>query len=83
MQIFKEWRKSKKVMKTLFIIDRYILFIYGYYYHVLFSFLPVLALEPGFQVKDTYIKGVLLKDELCLISCQLGFAALCSPIWPL
>lgn len=56
-------------MQILFIVDRYILFTYRYYYHVLLSFLPVLPLEPGFQVKDTFLKRFLLKDELCLVSC--------------
>lgn len=51
-------------MQILFIVDRYILFTYRYYYHVLLSFLPVLPLEPGFQVKDIYLKRFLLKDEL-------------------
>lgn len=60
----KNGKKAGKVMKMLFIIFRYVLFVYGYYYHVLLSFLLVLSLEHGFQVKHPYLKWLLLKDEL-------------------
>lgn len=75
LSIFKECWKGWKSSKVFFIIYRYI-FIYEYCHHMLLSFLPVLSLEHCFQVQHTYLKWFLLKDELCLISWQLGFAVL-------